>query len=64
MGMGDPLMVRNISADGACTMMSAPIPSMRFAVSWSIPEVSPTITITSITSKPIANTPMAVRTGR
>ena len=44
-------------------MMSAPMPSMRFAVSVSRPQVSPTISTTSATSTATARTPISVRSG-
>ena len=56
MGMGAPLNARNTDAEGGCSMMSAPTPSMRLAVSCSMPLVSPTIMITSVTSTPTART--------
>ena len=64
MGMGAPLNARKTEAEGGCSMMSAPTPSMRLAVSCSMPLVSPTIMITSVTSTATASTLTSVRTGR
>ncbi len=63
-GIGAPLNAMKIDADGGCTMMSAPTPSVRFADSKISPLVSPTTIITSITSTATAITVIAVRTGR
>ena len=63
-GIGAPLNAMKIDAEGGCTMMSAPIPSVRLADSKIRPLVSPTTMITSITSIATAIMVIAVRTGR
>ena len=64
MGIGAPLKAMKTEAEGGCTMMSAPTPSVRLADSVSNPLVSPTTMITSVTSTATAITVMIVRTGR
>jgi hypothetical protein len=54
---------QNTDAEGGCNMMSAPTPSMRLAVSCTIPLVSPTMTITRVTSTATASTLTIVRIG-
>ncbi len=63
-GIGAPLNAMNTDAEGGCTMMSAPTPSVRFADSISNPLVSPTTMITSVTSTATAIIVISVRMGR
>src|SRR5437773_4978755 len=51
-------------APGGCTMISAPIPSTRLAVSLSMPVVIPTVSMTRPTSMATARMLMMVRVGR
>src|SRR5438876_1181771 len=63
-GTGAVLTPIRKDALGGCTMISAPIPSTRFAVSFSMPVVIPTTSSTMPTSRATARMLMMVRTGR
>ena len=63
-GMGAPLKAMNTEAEGGCTMISAPTPSVRLADSVINPVVSPTTRITKVTSTAIPITVINVRIGR
>ncbi len=49
---------------GGCTIRSAPMPTVRFLASFSIPSDRPTITRISVTSTAIATMLINDRTGR
>src|SRR5262249_6445454 len=63
-GMLPLLIARNNDEFGGWNMMSAPTPSVRFAVSVEIPVVSPTTTRINVTSRATASTLTMVLTGR